>query len=134
MHVSKKQHSDPDKGYDRGTSWLKAHGVSFHRFTFSCFISLRLAGLSRVTAAMNRLQSQMQALVDERLMSERRRQIEDLATKVVTLEADRREAKSELRATEQRHQAEIMFGHGVSMEYQWHVICLWNQESGLWRN
>ncbi|CAL1130601.1 unnamed protein product, partial [Cladocopium goreaui] len=66
-----------------------------------------LAGLSRVTAAMNRLQSQMQALVDERLMSERRRQIEDLATKVVTLEADRREAKSELRATEQRHQAVV---------------------------
>ena len=59
----------------------------------------------RVTA-MNRLQSQMQALVDERLMSERRRQIEDLATKVMTLEADRREAKSELRATEQKHQAE----------------------------
>eukprot|EP00435_Cladocopium_sp_Y103_P073978 s92_g46.t1 len=51
--------------------------------------------------------SQMQALVDERLMSERRRQIEDLATKVVTLEADRREAKSELRATEQKHQAVV---------------------------
>ena len=82
------------------------HIVMFH---------LTETGVSRVTAAMNRLQSQMQALVDERLMSERRRQIEDLATKVVTLEADRREAKSELRATEQRHQAEIKIGHGVSM-------------------
>lgn len=55
------------------------------------------------------LQSRMQALVDERLLSERRRQIEDLATKVMTLEADRREAKSELRATEQKHQVEKHF-------------------------
>lgn len=30
--------------------------------------------------------------------------VQDLATKVMTLEADRREAKCELRATEQRHQ------------------------------
>ena len=118
MHVSKTQHSDPDMGYKRGASW-QAHlkGMVEPRFTFSCFTKFNLTeGLSRVTAAMNRLQSQMQALVDERLMSERRRQIEDLATKVVTLEADRREAKSELRATEQRHQAEIIGkGHRVSM-------------------
>jgi len=57
--------------------------------------------------AGSRLQQQMQAVVDERMVHERRRQIEDLATKVMSLEAERREARSELRATESKHEAVV---------------------------